>query len=77
MLPKDEDVNKDVSYRIKTNWLKWRQASSVLCDPNVPLKLKGKFDRTAIRPAMLYRVKCWLIKMRHIQQLNVAEMRML
>ena len=31
----------------------------------------------AIRPAMLYRVECWPIKIRHVQQLSVAEMRML
>jgi hypothetical protein len=41
-------------HRIKANWLKWRQASGVLCDPRVPLNLKSKFYRTAIRPTMLY-----------------------
>ncbi|KAG2629199.1 hypothetical protein PVAP13_3KG398102 [Panicum virgatum] len=34
--------------------LKWRQPSGILCDRRVPQKLKGKFYRTAIRPAMLY-----------------------
>jgi hypothetical protein len=43
----------------------------------VPQKLKGKFYRTAIRPAMLYGTECWPTKRRHIQQLSVAEMRML
>jgi hypothetical protein len=38
--------------------LKWCQASSVLCDKRVPQKLKGKFYRTAIRPAMLYGAEC-------------------
>src|SRR6187551_457448 len=33
--------------------------------------------RTAIRPAMLYGAECWPTKRRHIQQLSVAEMRML
>jgi hypothetical protein len=49
----------------------------VLCDPRVPLKLKGKFYRTAIRPAMLYGAECWPTKRRLVQQLSVAEMRML
>ena len=35
------------------------QASSVLCDRRVPQKLKDKFYRTAIRPAMLYGAECW------------------
>jgi hypothetical protein len=54
MLQKNGDIDEDVSHRIKANWLKWRQASDVLCHPRVPLKLKGKFYRTTIRPAMLY-----------------------
>ena len=77
MLQKDGDIDEDLSHRIKAGWLKWRQASGVLCDPRVPLKLKGKFYRTAIRPAMLYGAECWSTKRRHVQQLSVAEMRML
>jgi hypothetical protein len=77
MLQKNGDIDDDVSHRIKVSWLKWRQASDVLCDPRVPLKLKGKFYRTAIQPAMLYGVECWPTKRRHVQQLSVAEMRML
>jgi hypothetical protein len=77
MLQKDENIDEDLSHRIKAGWLKWRQTSGVLCDPRVPLKLKGKLYRTAIRPAMLYGAECWSTKRRHIQQLSVAEMRML
>jgi hypothetical protein len=33
MHQKDGDIDEDVSYRIKAGWLKWRQASGVLCDP--------------------------------------------
>ena len=57
--------------------MKWRQASGVLCDKRVPQKLKGKFYRTAIRPATLYGAECWPTKRRHVQQISVAEMRML
>jgi hypothetical protein len=48
MLQKDGDIDEDLSHRIKVNWLKWHKTSGVLCDPSVPLKLKGKFYRTAI-----------------------------
>ncbi len=47
-----------------------------LCDKKVPLKLKGKFYRTAIRPAMLYCAECWATKIQHTQKMSVAEMRM-
>jgi hypothetical protein len=57
MLQKDGDIDEDVRHRISAGWLKWRQASGVLCDKKVPQRLKGKFYRTAIRPAMLYGVE--------------------
>jgi hypothetical protein len=74
---KNGDIDEDVSHRIKVGWLKWCQAFGVLCDPRVPLKLKGKLYRTVIRPAMLYGAKCWPTKRRHVQQLSVAEIHML
>jgi hypothetical protein len=77
MLQKNGDIDEDVSHRIKVGWLKWRQASGVLCDLRVLIKLKGKFYRTAIRPAMLYGAECWFTKRQHVQQLSLAEMRML
>jgi hypothetical protein len=40
-------------------------------------EVEGKFYRTAIRHAMLYGAECWPTKRRHIQQLSVAEIRML
>jgi hypothetical protein len=48
MLQKKGDIDEDISHRIKVSWLKWCQASDVLCDPRVPLKLKNKFYRTMI-----------------------------
>jgi hypothetical protein len=58
MLQKDGNIDEYVSHGIKASWLKWHQASGVLCDPRVPLKLKGKFYRSAIRLTMLYGAEC-------------------
>ena len=54
-------IDDDVTHRIGRGWAKWRAASGVLCDRKVPVKLKGKFYRVAIRPAMLYGSECWPI----------------
>jgi hypothetical protein len=62
VLRKDDVIDEDVRHRISAGWLKWRQASGILCDKRVPQKLKGKFYRTAIRPTMLYGAECWLTK---------------
>jgi hypothetical protein len=49
-------MDENVSHRIRAGWVKWIQASGVLCDKKVPNKLKDKFYRTAIRLAMMYDV---------------------
>jgi hypothetical protein len=35
MLQRDEDIDEDVSHRIKTEWMRWRQASSNLYNKRV------------------------------------------
>nr|XP_016433670.1 PREDICTED: uncharacterized protein LOC107760169 [Nicotiana tabacum] len=41
------EIDEDVTYRIGEGWMKWRIASSVLCDKDMPPKLKdpGNSDR--------------------------------
>ena len=73
----DGEIDDDVTHRIKAGWTKWRSASGVLCDRRIPAKLKGKFYRTAIRPALMYGTECWAIKKNCNQRMSVAEMRML
>jgi len=73
----DGEIEADVSHRIQAGWLKGRRASGVLCDKKVPLKLKGKFYRSAVRSALLYSTECWAVKSQHETQVSVAEMRML
>lgn len=49
----------------------------VPCDKQIRMKLKGNFYRTSILPALLYGIKCWVSKQVHIDNMRVAEMRML
>jgi hypothetical protein len=65
LLQSEGEIDEDVSHRIRAEWVKWRQAFGVLCNKKVPNKLKGKFYKTAIRPAMMYDAKCWAIKGPH------------
>ncbi|KAH1238660.1 LINE-1 retrotransposable element ORF2 protein [Glycine max] len=73
----DGEIEGDVNHRIQAGWMKWRKASGVLCDAKVPIKLKGKFYWTAVRPAILYGTECWAVKSQHENKVGVAEMRML
>nr|GEU78428.1 retrovirus-related Pol polyprotein LINE-1 [Tanacetum cinerariifolium] len=67
----------DVAHRIRAGWMKWKAASGILCDKRIPLKLKGKFYRATIRPAMLYGSECWQITKALAFRVEVAELRML
>jgi len=73
----DGEIKAYVNHCIQAGWLKWRRASGVLCDKKVPLRLKGNFYRTTVRPTMLYDPECWAVKSQHESKVNVAEMRML
>ncbi|PHT57287.1 hypothetical protein CQW23_05773 [Capsicum baccatum] len=77
MIQGNDEIDEDVSERIGAGWMKWRLALGVFCDKKVPLMLKGKFYKVAVRPAMLYGAECWPVKNSHIQKLKVAEMRIL
>src|SRR5262249_24562382 len=65
------EIYEDVAHRVQTGWLKWRSASRVLCDRHISLRLKGKFYRIAVRPAMLHGTECWAVRKEHIQKMCV------
>ena len=48
------EIDEDVTHRIRAGWLKWRAATGVLCDKKFSARLKGKFYKVAIKPALLY-----------------------
>ncbi|XP_026428569.1 uncharacterized protein LOC113324463 [Papaver somniferum] len=77
MIQSDGDIKEDIRHKSQEGWAKWRLATGVLCDRKVPVKLKGKFYRTTIRPALLYGAECWETRSSHLMALNVTEMRML
>ncbi|XP_054787150.1 uncharacterized protein LOC129293296 [Prosopis cineraria] len=77
IIQNDGEISGDISHRIQAGWFNWRKAKGVICDRKVPNKLKGKFYRTAIRPAMLYSSECWALTGQQEHKVGVAEMRML
>ena len=71
------EIDEDVNHRIKVGWQKWKNASGVLCDRRIPLRLKGRAYHIVVRPALLYGAECWPVKKSHVQRMRVAEMRMI
>ena len=62
---------------VQAGWCKWGAASGISYDKRVPLKLKGKYYSTVVRPAMIYSSECWTLKRSQERKLSVAEMKML
>ena len=44
----------DCKNRVRLSWNKWRETTVVICDKNVPVKLKVKIYQTVIKPTMLW-----------------------
>nr|XP_009775659.1 PREDICTED: uncharacterized protein LOC104225533 [Nicotiana sylvestris] len=42
-------IDEDVTHCIRVGWMKWRLAFGVLCDKNVPLRLKDRIRNEVIR----------------------------
>ncbi|XP_047984428.1 uncharacterized protein LOC125224952 [Leguminivora glycinivorella] len=71
------DIDNDIKTRITAAWAKWREVTGVICDPKMPVKLKGQVYKSIIRPVLLYGSEAWPVLERHKQLLRVTEMNML
>ena len=49
----------------------------MMCDRNIPTKLKDKVYKTAIKLAMVYGAECWAVRKKEERKLHTTEMRML
>src|SRR5215469_4931404 len=74
LMQEDGKIDKKVGARVQTGWMKSREGKGVLCNKRVPLKVKGKFYATVVRPAMTYVSECWALRKDQERRLQVAEM---
>ena len=70
-------AEKDVNNRANIAWSKWMETTGVMCDRNIPTKLKNKVYNTAITPAMVYGAEWWVVRKKEEGELHTTEMRML
>ncbi|CAG5055753.1 unnamed protein product [Parnassius apollo] len=68
------DIDRDIKARLSAAWAKWREVTSIICNPKMPVKLKGQIYKTIIRPVLNYGSEAWPVLERHWQLLNVTEM---
>ena len=77
VIDRDGTSQQDVQSRVWVGWMKWRELTGVLCDKNMPVKMKSKVYRTVVRPAMMYGSECWEMRKSDTKRMEVAERKML
>ena len=63
--------------RVQAGWNGWRRVSRVICNKRLPARVKGKVYSSVIRPAMVYGLETVAVTKKQVEEMEVAEMKML
>ncbi|XP_061705675.1 uncharacterized protein LOC133516671 [Cydia pomonella] len=75
MLTADANIDADVTHKNNAGWLRWRTLTGVLCDDQMPIRLKGRIYKTAVRPSLMYGSECWATNKKYEQKMHTNEMK--
>ena len=68
---------REVKKRVQAGWNGWRRVSGVICDRMLLARLKGKVYSSVVRPVMVYELETVAITKKQVEEMEVAEMKML
>ena len=68
---------REVKNRVKARWNEWRRVSGVICDKRLPPRVKAKVYSSVVRPAMVYGLETVAVTKKQVEEMEVAEMKML
>ena len=68
---------REVKKRVQAGWYGWRKVSGVICDKRLQAGVKGKVHRSVVRPEMVYGLETVAVKKKQVEEMEVAEMKML
>ena len=71
------DCEREVKKRVQAGWNGWRRVSKVICDRRLPARVKGKVYSSMVRPAMVYGLETVAVTKRLVEEMEIAEMKML
>ena len=72
-----QESEREVKKRLQAGWNGWRRVSGVICDRRLPARVKGKVYSSVIRPRMVYGLKTVAITKKQVEEMEVAEIKML
>ena len=68
---------REVKKRVQAGWNGWRRVSGVVCDRRLLARVKGKVYSLVIRPALVYGLETVAVTKKQVDEMEVAEMKML
>ena len=68
---------REVKKRVQAGWNRWRKVSGVICDKRLPARVKGKVYSSVLRRAMVYGLETVAVTKKQVEEMEVAEMKML
>ena len=77
MVQESGGCEREVKKRVQAGWNGWRRVSGVICDRRLPARVKGKVYSSVVRPAMVYGLETVAVTKKQVEEMEVAEMKML
>ena len=71
------DCEREVKKRVQAGWNGWRRVSGVIRDRRLPATVKGKVYSSVVRLTMAYRLETVAVTKKQVEEMEVAEMKML
>ena len=68
---------REVKKRVQAGWNGWRKVSGVIYDRRLPARVKGKVYSSVVRPAMVHGLETVAVTRKQVEEMEVAEMKML
>ena len=77
MVQESGGCEREIKKRVQAGWNGWRRVSGVICDRRLPARVKGKVYSSVVRPAMVYGLETVAVTKKQVEEVEVAEMKML
>ena len=68
---------REVKKRVLAGWNGWRKVSGVICNKRLSARVKGKVYSSLVRLAMVYGLEAVVVTKKQVEEMEVAEMKML
>ena len=68
---------REVKRKVQAGWNGWKKVSGVIYDKRLPARVKEKVNSSVVGPAMVYGLETLAVTKRQVEEMEVAEMKML